>query len=444
MIKTRAIKLGVSLATVLGMAACTADTQAPSDPSDQDTDADESELKQWKRGAWELKLSTGPSQFSPFRTLLKSADVVGIGESIHMTGTQHALRVDAMKYMIERLQFRVIGIETGYLSSRPLAAYLAGEHDSLDEAMASVIGAFTSVEDGEFYKWVKDWNQTHPSDRVVAFGFDVQDLETVAYLRQQNKSLGFSQAPQFTSCFCAQSKSLQACANSVDRSIAYGQAAFEGPRYDSCIADIQKESNLLTQADFSAKSAGVRQSIQEAKVVLAMLRGYTNMLHEQVVNESESHRFRDEAMADIAVQKVNAFGKKTIFVAHNGHLDKSNTSLLQQRLGSKLPMFGGFVRQRLGSRYKTVGQFSFNTEVNWPGGMPSPAPHNRTGAYEKMLKQTDKDYLLLDNSDNALFGKGDSFFMEDRSNAARSIPSEHYDLTLYSETSVGMKYYGAP
>lgn len=438
MIKTGAIKLGASLAAVLGMAACTAET---GDTSEQDIAVDESALKQWKRGTWELKLAAGPSQFSPLRTLLKSAEVVGIGESIHMTGTQHALRVDAMKYMIEHLNFRTIGIETGYLTAKKLTAYLAGEHNSLGQAMDSVITAFTSVEDAEFYKWVKNWNQTHPNDRVSAFGFDVQDFESADYLRKQGKALGLATPPQFSSCFCANVTTAEACANGPDGPIAWGQA-FVGPRYESCVADIQKEANLLVEAHFRAKTTAVRQSVEEAQLVLSMLRAYTQQVHTQFVDESMSNVFRDEAMADIAARMVKKSGEKAIFIAHNGHLDKANASLDQKQRNMNLPMFGGYFRQRFGSGYKTIGQFSFNTTIDW-GGIPQPVPHNRAGAYERMLKETGKGYLLVNNADNALFGKSDLFFMEDGM-STKSLPSEHYDLSIYSETSVGMKRYGSP
>src|SRR5262249_25624771 len=104
-----------------------------------------------------------------------SARIVGVGESIHGITEFLGLRQRSAEYLIERMGFTAVAIESGLPESRMVADYVAGADlppriwtDGFTWAMGSFPGARDLVE------WMRRWNRNPAHRRKIRFyGMDV-------------------------------------------------------------------------------------------------------------------------------------------------------------------------------------------------------------------------------------------------------------------------------
>lgn len=116
-----------------------------------------------------------------------ASDVVAIGESIH--GSSVFLRIQArlIRYLVERHGFRLIAWENPTLRSLELSRWLSACTATTTAVPVDVLYMPTAA-DVPLWKWLCDYNRSHPSDPVVFRGVDVWDRPWEHYARIESLS----------------------------------------------------------------------------------------------------------------------------------------------------------------------------------------------------------------------------------------------------------------
>lgn len=113
----------------------------------------------------------------------------------------------------------------------------------------------------------------------------------------------------------------------------------------------------------------------------------------------KQYEYRDRGMARVLVNlnvDRNPKGKVVVW-AHNWHLSKKG----EEFEGSK--MMGGFLAERLGVDYFSIGLVAYRTKTNWPGSEPPVEPTPREGSVEAILNARGQRNLLVSLATNDAF-----------------------------------------
>src|SRR5262245_48638272 len=116
-----------------------------------------------------------PDDLEPLRSIVGPARIVAVGESIHGIAEFLGLRQRSAEYLIERMGFTAVAIESGLPESRMVADYVAGADpapgmwtDGFTWTMASFQGTRDLVD------WMRRWNSNPAHRRKIRFyGMDV-------------------------------------------------------------------------------------------------------------------------------------------------------------------------------------------------------------------------------------------------------------------------------
>jgi erythromycin esterase len=114
------------------------------------------------------------SDLKPISRIAKDANVVALGESIHTSGGYHQVNFRVIRYLVERMGYRVLAMETPRLEAQPAVDYVATGKGDAFGALGSLFTIYNSDAMKELFEWLRQYNLDHPSDPVAFFGFDIQ------------------------------------------------------------------------------------------------------------------------------------------------------------------------------------------------------------------------------------------------------------------------------
>jgi erythromycin esterase len=116
-----------------------------------------------------------PDDLEPLRSIVGSARIVGVGESIHGITEFLGLRQRSAEYLIERLGFTAVAIESGLPESRMVADYVAGGDAPPGMWTAGFTWTMASFQGTrDLVEWMRAWNQNPAHRRKIHFyGMDV-------------------------------------------------------------------------------------------------------------------------------------------------------------------------------------------------------------------------------------------------------------------------------
>lgn len=151
--------------------------------------------------------------FEPFGAIVGRARVVAFGEPAHDTHEPLAFRNRLFRYLVERLGFTTIVLESGLTESYRVHQYVSGDAGDLTEVVANGItwGFGRLAESRELVGWLRQYNQDSVHRRKVHFyGMDLTGGDTdqlpqarravdfaLRYLASRDPSIGQNLANRF-------------------------------------------------------------------------------------------------------------------------------------------------------------------------------------------------------------------------------------------------------
>ncbi|HWI16534.1 MAG TPA: erythromycin esterase family protein [Vicinamibacterales bacterium] len=299
---------------------------------------------------------------------LKPASITLLGEASHGTQDFYHLRASITKYMIEHHGLTAVAVEADWPDAYRVNRFVRGEGPDQDANTAlSGFERFPSwmwrnTEVLSFVRWLREWNDEHPRNKVGFYGLDLYSLlasiqAVIAYLDKIDPEAARRARDRYA-CF-------DHCAGDTQ---AYGYAAAAGI-VESCeeavvkqLAELSRKAAVYTaeggdeaEEDFFFAEQNARLAVNAEEYYRAMFRG-----------RHSSWNIRDTHMADTLDALLNYLSarsgvKARVAVwAHNSHLGDARATEMADRGELNL---GQLLRQRYGQDAQSIGFTTFDGTV---------------------------------------------------------------------------------
>jgi len=320
--------------------------------------------------------SLAPFDLLPVAAALANAQVLGLGESAHMSRGFIGLKVRLSRLLIEQHGFRAIAWESPRVTTRRLDAFVRTCSGDASEATRALGPIWADTQTRDFALWLCAWNQEHPTDVVQVHGFDVQDLASdEAELRAFITELLPSIANELL-------ESLNAC-DRLD--------------YAHCKSALAATSAELLEAGLRAPEGTPRSRFAEARIALTSYQGGVDQFY--IASAERAFEARDLAMAAVFQQLRERYfpDKKALIWAHNIHVVKQHQSVVGSWTGGAIITQGTQLERELAAgAYRAAAIIARTVAVNRPEQHGPVTPSPRTGSLEAVLDQLGSTALFLD------------------------------------------------
>jgi erythromycin esterase len=295
--------------------------------------------------------ASGFSDLQSLRAIIGNARIVSMGEATHGTREFFQLKHRLIEYCVSELGFTVIGFEAEYGATLAVNNYvLYGKGNALDVVSGMGFWTWDTEEVVALVEWVRAWNLAH--DRKVKFyGFDMQSsaasaLHLLAYLERVEPHLAAVAERNLAPLVSTSTLDDFHCFPADVRERAFAQIktvldAFATQR----LPWISKTSEL--DWHLARQSAIVLE--QFARLNLIDAEGGIGI---------KGFKWRDQAMANNvrALLDAEGPGAKALLWAHNGHVQRTPTTVLKL---FELTNMGSLLHAVFGDEMVVVG-FAFN------------------------------------------------------------------------------------
>jgi erythromycin esterase-like protein len=145
-----------------------------------------SSIGQWAQAnAVQLKSLEEGTDFKAFEQVLgeklKTAAVVGLGESGHAVREAATARLRLLEFLVKVHGFRAIALESGMFEGQLVNRYVHGQESDINKALVYGFTHNMGVweESKELIEWVRDYNskQTLESEKISFYGIDLPGLQ---------------------------------------------------------------------------------------------------------------------------------------------------------------------------------------------------------------------------------------------------------------------------
>ncbi|MFE2865268.1 erythromycin esterase family protein [Embleya sp. NPDC059259] len=304
------------------------------------------------------------ADLEPFDTMIRGADVVGVGEATHGSSEFCTIKHRLFRHLVEHRGFRGFVFAVHWGAGVRLDAW--ARHGTghlrtiMDEEFQAGSSQWNTVETRDLFRWMRTWNVRHPDDpvRVAGAGADYADpalFDTVtAYVARTRPHL----LPEVQRLYRESRPAAR-----MDETI---RARLARPLADRARlrADTRRVLSLLEPCPPGTAAAEHELMLRHAAVIA---RNATLFAFDTTDEVEAATRYREWVMADNTLWWQRHTGTKIFLSAHNGHV------AARPRVPAGGPETQGrLLREQLGARYVnagfTFGQGSFNAvDANAPG-----------------------------------------------------------------------------
>lgn len=286
-----------------------------------------------------VEAGAGLDDLAPLAAVLGDARVIGLGEATHGSREIFQLKHRLLEYLIVERGLRVFAFEAGLGEAQDVDAYLQTGHGDPDRAVAGLgYWPWMTEEVVALVEWLRRWNQTHPHDRVVFRGIDMQlpdraARDVLAYLAEVD-------AP-------AHARFAASLASATSRYDFFTLDAdtVDGLRVEAeaLVAHLDAHAAAYQTASSPDRFTWARQ----AAVVVVQATAMTYA--DRTGGDWDGSNLRDAAMADNLAWLLEREGPGPIAVwAHNDHLSRGF-------LDPGFVNLGQLLAARLGDDYRNLG-----------------------------------------------------------------------------------------
>jgi erythromycin esterase-like protein len=330
----------------------------------------------WRLDGDDPALPTG--DLEPLRGIVGKATTVGLGESVHTSGGFHEMKDRTIRYLVQKLGFRAVAIESPWIDADQVAAYVQTCEGTPEDALKGLFGVWQSAEIRDLVQWMCEWNRSHrkPQDKLSFFGFDIQQPQNdrpalTAFLARTGVS---ADSPWITA--------LAACANLG--------ASVSDASYGQCTEGLQQIDAYFQQNAATIVRQTSQRDFEIARLNLTGLRAWEDESYYSRRDNVKSTDARDQGMAYAfgVLRGQRAPKAKTVVWAHNFHLSKATT-------GGAQPM-GSYLAQSLGRSYVNLALVAHEMYIDWLGVGCGLADPPFPDSVEDLLHALGEPTLLVD------------------------------------------------
>ena len=251
--------------------------------------------------------------------------LIGLGESTHGTHEFFTMRHRLIRYLSENHEFNTVFMEADFANSLVIDEYIKGNGGTAEDAVKNLgLWPWITQEMVDMVKWLKGYNESHPSNQISFVGVDVQKFdETVRRLEQLVEK--YNLTPRVN--------------KNVDANAFYKLSKKEVLELRS--VEISWYNKLDTSNFLEKDQYEYRW----------LFRHLNQILSEKLEKKSNQTTYRDKMMAEnILKHMAEKEESRGVFWAHNGHI----ANLFSKKKHSGVA--GGYLKKALVDRYFILGQ----------------------------------------------------------------------------------------
>lgn len=293
------------------------------------------------------------TDLEPLRTMVGSAQLVGLGEGTHGTKEFFQLKHRMLRFLVSQMGFTTFAIEATAPEADDLNHYvLTGAGDPAKLLSRLYFWTWNTQEVLDQILWMRQWNSTAPANQRVRFrGFDIQapgaSIDSVAaFLHRIDPQLDALIASKYQ---CLDSFRNNGPIPGRPRSEYSTQAAHQIVSCAEAVADARSLVQVRGEG---------RPGYSNAEQYARMVQQFERMAATN--NAAVSNRRRDSSMAENIEWIKGQAGPdaKVVVWAHNAHVSRQSGTM------------GRYLQTRYGADYRTVGfafgQGRFNAVLQLP------------------------------------------------------------------------------
>jgi erythromycin esterase len=372
-------------------------------------------------------------------SMFDDADVVALGETVHSSEGYARARGRIVRYLVEKKGVRAVAFEGPWGPAEATRAYVERCEGTVAGARRGLtFRAWMSRATSELLEWLCQYNKTHASDRVTAFGFDIQDPAfDGSYVRKFFTKAAPAEeirARALNVCLGAKFETMgQAFADPDEGPVFKGEAELGQGRHEACLTAVADVTSWLDANEAKLVAASSKEELTLAKLATRALRANDGEYFYMLTDSRKSFEARDEGMADAfeVLRSLRAPNQRVAIIAHNDHIMRKRD--LVKAPGYEWKSMGTWLGDRLGAKYAPVGLFAYRVELNWDGSKVERLPERKgSDDLEKPLHDLGMPALVVDLADNAILDPKRTYAITD---LERGVPSDHFRALLFLEHS---------
>ena len=345
---------------------------------------------------------------------ITSAEAILIGEASHGTQDFYHLRASITKHLIQHHGLTAVAVEADWPDAYRVNRFVRGESEDGD-ANSALSGferfpawMWRNTEVLSFVRWLREWNDEHPTSKVGFYGLDLYSLNTsieavIAYLNKVDPDAAKRARARYA-CFD----------HFAADSHAYGYAVSAGI-IEPCEDDVVKQ--LLDLRDKAVEYANRDGRVADDEFFFAeqnalLAKNAEEYYRAMFRGRHSSWNIRDCHMADVFDALVRYLGRhdgtkpKIAVWAHNSHLGDARATEIGERGEINV---GQLLRERYGPAAQSIGFTTYDGTVtaasDWDAhGERKCVRPALDGSIESLLHSVGVPQFVLDLHDERLAG----------------------------------------
>lgn len=289
------------------------------------------------------------SDLSFLKSICNGSKIIAMGESTHGTSEFFKLKHRVLAYAVQELGVRVFAIEDNMAIIERVNNYVKGGVGTARSSMWGMLGVWQNEEVKNMIQWVRNYNDTHPNDKVEFMGFDIQN-----FIKATTDTL-FSWISPIDEKFSQEIKTRL-------------KDLLSDPNRHFIASDDQKQqwkrvtdSVLELVNTWKARIEISRQLTDSVQRKLKWILQYARLVDQYASNiASPALFYRDTAMAENItwIHEVYRPGVKMLLWAHDTHVSRGDHPIPESNIYNGITM-GSHLSKRYGAVYKSFGLSSY-------------------------------------------------------------------------------------
>ncbi len=290
-----------------------------------------------------VKAEIGLEDLMPLKSVLKNAQVVGLGEISHGTKEMFQMKHRMLEFLVKEMGFTIFGIEASNVGCRPINDYILYGKGSIREALGvQGFWIWNTEEMIDMIEWMKVYNTKVPDAQKVQFiGIDTQ-------------MVGIDKAYDNVAQFIEKTKLEKFPKVKVDSLFHYLKTTSDKTDLSEQRRELYK---LLSHLILHKIRFIHHSSKQEYRNIISDLRKIIQGVEsgDRGLKKILNYNIRDEYMAQTVLEEIENPKAKMMLWAHNSHITKNEekfTNGYRESMGSVLKRY-------LKDKYYSIGFSTF-------------------------------------------------------------------------------------